>query len=572
MSDIDGLIRRRRGSAELHFLGIGLLNRAYLCIAAAQPQSALDSADEAIAMLTLTSQAVDLISARTVRAYALAYLGRIDEARTEIRKAAEDAAPGQYLEIALEAAQIEGHFGESTLAWPYLERAAAEITPETDLGDQAIYGRALLHIREGRFEKALRDTSQLAFGRLGTSISLDAQRYFAKGLAQLLLGSKDAVGSIARGIGLARLQSATLWENYGGLLRAMADASSSPSAEIVRAESSHPATLSMLADAVVLRLDDVEAEAFGAIAREAGRRPWRWRAPARRIVQSKGRPGRERAADLLEVVGDASDVALLRQVSRASRSGAGQRRGIGLARRLAAKVFVEDLGRVRVYVGPRLLDGSGIRRKVLALLCLLLSKPRFSSTREEVIDSLWPEHDPQSALNSLNQTAYFLRRVFEPDYQEASSPGYVGQDVETIWLEPELVDCRSRRCLEIIRTMPAEPTPEGSVALATEYEGRYALDFAYEDWSGPYRDYLHASYLRVMEQAVRLDLDAGHLLRGTFLAERAFAVDPDAEEIQVALISLYRLSGAHAAAAETYARYERAMREIGEEPIPLADL
>jgi ATP/maltotriose-dependent transcriptional regulator MalT len=67
MRDIDGLIRRRRGSAELHFLGIGLLNRAYLCIAAAEPESALDSADEAIAMLTLTSQAVDLILAYVAR-------------------------------------------------------------------------------------------------------------------------------------------------------------------------------------------------------------------------------------------------------------------------------------------------------------------------------------------------------------------------------------------------------------------------------------------------------------------------------------------------------------------------
>ena len=73
---------------------------------------------------------------------------------------------------------------------------------------------------------------------------------------------------------------------------------------------------------------------------------------------------------------------------------------------------------------------------------------RFASTREEVLDSLWPDHDPTSALNSLNQTVFFLRRVFEPTFRDDTSPGYVGQDGETIWLDTDLVDCRSRRCLE----------------------------------------------------------------------------------------------------------------------------
>ena len=120
--------------------------------------------------------------------------------------------------------------------------------------------------------------------------------------------------------------------------------------------------------------------------------------------------------------------------------------------------------------------------------------------------------------------------------------------------------------------MPGEPTPEGSVALATEYRGRYALDFAYEDWAAPYREYLHASYLKVMEQAIRMDMHAGQVTRGTFLAERAAEVDPDSEEIQVALIRLYRMSGAHAAAAERYGQYERVMRDLGVDPVPMNEM
>ncbi len=63
-----------------------------------------------------------------------------------------------------------------------------------------------------------------------------------------------------------------------------------------------------------------------------------------------------------------------------------------------------------------MLPGSGIRRKVLALLCFLLARPELSSTRDQVLEALWPELDPIDAVNSLNQTVYFLRRVIEENY------------------------------------------------------------------------------------------------------------------------------------------------------------
>jgi DNA-binding SARP family transcriptional activator len=280
----------------------------------------------------------------------------------------------------------------------------------------------------------------------------------------------------------------------------------------------------------------------------------------------------DRIAGLLEQIGEAEDVPRLRDVSKKMRDRRGARPGVALARRLADRVFVEDLGRIRLLVGSRLVEGADVRRKVLALLCFLISKPRFASTREEVIDSLWPDHDPLAALNSLNQTVYFLRRVFEPNFIEDISPGYVGQDGETIWLDSELVDSRSRRCLELIRDMPGEPIPEGSISLATEYRGRFALDFAYEEWSASYRESLHAAYLRVVERSISLDLDSGHFDRGTFIAERAAEIDPDAEQIQVALVRLYRHSGAHAAASQQYAHYARTVRDLGAEPPAFAEI
>ena len=62
------------------------------------------------------------------------------------------------------------------------------------------------------------------------------------------------------------------------------------------------------------------------------------------------------------------------------------------------------------------------------MLCYLITRMRFSATRDEILDALWPEMAPNVALNSLNQTVYFLRRVFEPGYKEDTSAGYVHHD------------------------------------------------------------------------------------------------------------------------------------------------
>jgi hypothetical protein len=162
--------------------------------------------------------------------------------------------------------------------------------------------------------------------------------------------------------------------------------------------------------------------------------------------------------------------------------------------------------------------------------------------------------------------------VFEPGYKDETSPIYVGQDGETIWLDPKLVASRSGECAALIRSIPGDPPPDSALALAHGYQARFALDFAYEEWASSFREALHAAYLRVMERAIQMDIDAGHFSRGTFLAERAGEADPEADEIQAALVRLYRLSGSHAAASEQYGRYAKSMHDLGLQPKPIDEV
>jgi DNA-binding SARP family transcriptional activator len=204
------------------------------------------------------------------------------------------------------------------------------------------------------------------------------------------------------------------------------------------------------------------------------------------------------------------------------------------------------------------------------MLCYLMTRPDMSATRDQVLDALWPELDPQVGVNSLNQTIYFLRRVFEEEYIEDQSPGYVHHDSDVVWLDRDLIGSRSVECWEFIRTLPTRPSPDDVERLSSAYAGRFALDFEYEDWATSFRDPLHAAYLEIVERSPLDDLKTGHYDRGIAIARRALQVDPTAEQIELCLLRLYRVTGAHAAAAEQYAHYAAVMRdELGVEPPPL---
>jgi two-component SAPR family response regulator len=205
--------------------------------------------------------------------------------------------------------------------------------------------------------------------------------------------------------------------------------------------------------------------------------------------------------------------------------------------------------------------GSRVRRKALALLCYLLTRRGFSATRDEVIEALWPEMNPRTALNSLNQTIYFLRRTLEPSFSEDLSPGYVLFQSDLVWLEPDLVDSDTALCSRIVASASRPATPEQVDELSEQYRGRFALDFAYEDWSTDYREALHSAYLALIEESVRHDVAVGQYGRGATLARRAIEIDPQAHQIERLLVKLYRLSGAHAAAAEQYVHYAASLHD-----------
>ena len=565
-------------AGETHFEGITQLNLANGFRAHGDIANMLEAATASVDLLEASSAGSELASAHVARGWALTYLHGIEAAIGEFDLAMRESNQIVRVDTLGELADAELWFGSARRATDHLEALAA-------MGDSAGWARvqtdatlASMALRDGHVAEARTLLDGVPLDARCTSTAHKARLLATRAHLEVAAGTTHAQSAIVAAAAQARSQGAGLWSSYIRCIEAIhgGGGDSGDSGEFRRlvrlAGPEVLATLSMVAELVVARLGDLEPDELKIIQSEAEKRPERWRDPLRSAVD-EGVARSVSAAHLLEEIGSREDVPRLRRFAKIRRGSPDASLGKALARRLAPRVVVEDQGRISILIGERSIEGSSIRRKVLGLLCYLISRPRFSATRDEVLDALWPDFDPSDALNSLNQTVYFLRRVFEPTFQEDLSPGYLNHEGDLIWFDQALVSSRSQRCWDLIRSLPVDPAASLVGELSQTYEGAFALDFAYEEWASAYRANLQSSYLQIIEKSVYSDIESGHFGRGIVLARRALDACPEADSIELSLLRLYKLNGSHAAAAEQYAHYSVWVRDsLGIEPPSLDSL
>jgi ATP/maltotriose-dependent transcriptional regulator MalT/DNA-binding SARP family transcriptional activator len=577
--DLDAVNRRLRSMAQeqrggrSHHYGVTMLNLALNSLVQDRIDNALGEATEALEALEGTTGAIEHSAARVLQASILLRLGRIQEATDLVSGMTSDASKYIPTEAFADAADAFDSLGSRIVALSLLDRVGDQSTQTVADRRQLTLARARMAIRRRDIMIAEQEVAAYPPGVPTVVGATPAIRMTEAHLA-LLRGDPSAKQFLRDSTDLAAAYGATGVRRLGELLLSTLAGPGEMDRTIAVIGQSSPWHLSFLAEELVPRLPNLSEASVSLISSTARLHPERWKTALRQELDQSTRDLNLPAARLLESIGDRNDITRLRRIAKsARRRPEAASLGRSLARRLADTVRVQDQGRISLEIGSRIVLGSTVRRKVLALLTYLITRPDLSATRDQVLDALWPELDPEVAVNSLNQTVYFLRRVFEENYSDDLSPGYVHHDSDVVWLDSELVSSRSVECRQLIRDLPSRPSPDEVDRLTQLYRGRFALDFEYEEWAAAYRDTLHATYLEIVERSVLDDFTSGHYDRGITVARRALEVDPSAEQIEVCLLRLYRVTGAHSAAAEQYAHYAAVMRdEMGMEPPPLEAL
>ncbi len=191
--------------------------------------------------------------------------------------------------------------------------------------------------------------------------------------------------------------------------------------------------------------------------------------------------------------------------------------------------------------------------------------------RDEVLDSLWPDSDPAAAVNSLNQTVFQLRRMFEPDQGDGDPPQYIYSSVDSVRLNPELVRSDLAELRDVSRAMEEATAPNVQAELGTRLlglvRGEFLSDLKYEDWVASAQLAVHADVrsclLPIAEGAVPGLDESASVKAGRLLT----LLDPFDETAHLAIVRSVAQSGRRRHARELLTAFAvRIHEELDEEP------
>jgi DNA-binding SARP family transcriptional activator len=237
------------------------------------------------------------------------------------------------------------------------------------------------------------------------------------------------------------------------------------------------------------------------------------------------------------------------------------------------RLRVQTLGPFRVWRGMHEVDAREWRRsKALQLFQLLLTHRGRMLQREEIVDTLWPELEPDAVQRNFKVALNAVNKALEPDRPAGEEPAYIARHGSTYGLRPGAdLWLDAHEFQQFIETGDQQRDPAlaaGAYQRALElYQGEYLQDALYEDWASEERERLLALYLRTAEKLAAVQLEQGRYDDAINLCRRILARDDCWERAYRLMMVAYTRQGNRPHALRVYQTCEETLRrELEIEP------
>jgi DNA-binding SARP family transcriptional activator len=227
------------------------------------------------------------------------------------------------------------------------------------------------------------------------------------------------------------------------------------------------------------------------------------------------------------------------------------------------------LGPFRVVVdGAPIADRCFTRRKPKHLIKLLALQTHHQFHREQAMELLWRDSDPEAANNSLNKAIHMARRALEPKLQSAADSHFIfTQDQQIVMRAPE----RLWIDVDLFEDAAARALKAGNVAsyeTALElYGGDLLPEDLYEEWSTTRREQLLTIFRDLLAKVAQLYERRGQYQQAIQSLNKLVSSDPANEEAHRQLMRLYVFAGSKHQALIQYRRCCDVLRsELDVEP------
>jgi predicted ATPase/DNA-binding SARP family transcriptional activator len=224
---------------------------------------------------------------------------------------------------------------------------------------------------------------------------------------------------------------------------------------------------------------------------------------------------------------------------------------------------VQLLGPLNVEKGG---ESAAFRtRKTAALLAYLVYYRGRSISKEQLIDSLWPESDADKGRQSLRMAVSSIRSTLT---REGWDPlQHIRSDRDTLSASEEgfVSDVQEFRGHLQAAQASKDPLCELNKAVAL-YSGSFLAGIS-DDWILPHALELEEAYAQAVCSVIELTALAGEIQAAASLGRKAIAMCPSREDLHVALITAYGVAGQTGSAVQQYEELERMLDDMwGEMP------
>ncbi len=239
---------------------------------------------------------------------------------------------------------------------------------------------------------------------------------------------------------------------------------------------------------------------------------------------------------------------------------------------LQTTLEINLLGAFRTKVGGvPVEDCRWGRRSAKSLVKLLALKPHHALHREQVMDLLWAECEPETAVNHLNKAIYRARRALEPELKKGSDSRFISTPNKQI-----ILNCSTDVSL-FVDADEFERLASVAVRNNDLEAGRKAIDLyygdlltedIYEDWIFVRRESLRILYRKAATKTAELYAAAGEQQTCIKILQNLAGEDAADERVQRDLMIILAETGSKYQALKQFEQCRAALAALDIEPEP----
>lgn len=211
--------------------------------------------------------------------------------------------------------------------------------------------------------------------------------------------------------------------------------------------------------------------------------------------------------------------------------------------------------------GPNISAIKWKTAKAEELFALLVHYQGRVKSREQFIDMLWPELEPEKSANLFRVTCTYLRSALA----EKGYPDILIRELDGYRINTNLISCDLYSFRLNVRSLPSLTIDE-LYELSNLYSGEYLEGKPY-DWVGGTRTQLEADFKKI-QYCLSEELCLNDCGDGAVEAlEKVLLYDPYDENTVIRIVNIKLQNGDLSSAAKTYRAFEKTLKyELGITP------